>query len=225
MVTSKKQTKQKEATARVVSPAGSVKEASLTSPLFNAEVNVSMLAQYIRVFMANARQGTASTKDRSQIIGTTKKVYKQKGTGNARHGSMKAPIYVGGGVAGGPKPRDYSLGLSKKQKIVAMQSALSQAAKADKVVQLSKDFATSVSKSKQFVTAFTQAKIPTRSTLLIVDSQQEAGFVKAVRNIADVTVATQETINPYLIARAHLVVFSDLGFEQFVKRFTTSHSL
>jgi large subunit ribosomal protein L4 len=125
MVTSKKQTKQKDATARVVSPAGSVKEASLTSPLFNAEVNLSMLAQYIRVYMANARQGTASTKDRSQIIGTTKKVYKQKGTGNARHGSMKAPIYVGGGVAGGPKPRDYSLGLSKKQKIVAMWGSTS----------------------------------------------------------------------------------------------------
>ncbi|MEI6326926.1 MAG: 50S ribosomal protein L4 [Candidatus Roizmanbacteria bacterium] len=219
MAPTKKQSK-KEATARVVSPAGTVKEVALSSPVFNGEVNLSLLAQYIRVFMANARQGTASTKDRSQIIGTTKKVYKQKGTGNARHGSMKAPIYVGGGVAGGPKPRDYTLSLSKKQRTLAMQSALSQAANAGKIVQLSKDFASSVSKSKQYVNAFTTAKIPTRSTLVIVDAQQEGGFIKAVRNIADVTVATHETINPYLIARAHLVVFSDVGYEQFLKRFT-----
>jgi large subunit ribosomal protein L4 len=92
--------------------------------MFESIENKPLLAQAVRVYLANQRQGNASTKTRGEVHGTTKKVYKQKGTGRARHGAKKAPIFVGGGIAGGPKPRDYSLKLNKQQKKIALICAL-----------------------------------------------------------------------------------------------------
>ena len=112
---------------------------SLPSNLFGQPMNAHLLTQYIQMYLVNIRQGTASTKDRSQITATTKKMYKQKGTGNARHGSAKAPIFVGGGVVGGPKPKDYYLKMNKKQKTLAFVSSLSQRVADQEVVVLAKD--------------------------------------------------------------------------------------
>ena len=89
---------------------------TLNEKLLAFEPNKTLLAQYVRVYLANQREGNASSKTRAEVAGTTKKVYKQKGTGGARHGSKKAPIYKGGGVVGGPKPAEYRLQLSKKQR-------------------------------------------------------------------------------------------------------------
>ena len=89
--------------------------AELPKEIFTVEASPKLLAQYVRVYLVNRRQGTASTKTRGEVSGSTRKIYKQKGTGKARHGDIKAPIFTGGGVVGGPKPQDYSLKLNKKQ--------------------------------------------------------------------------------------------------------------
>lgn len=96
----------------------------LPPQIFGKNVNSNLLAQIIRVYQANKRAGTHSSKTRTEVIGSTRKIYRQKGTGRARHGDIKAPIFVGGGVAHGPKPRDYSLELPKKMKKLALIGAL-----------------------------------------------------------------------------------------------------
>src|SRR3989338_4919632 len=97
----------------------------LAKEIFAVEASPKLLAQYVRVYLANRRQGTASTKTRGEITGSTRKIYKQKGTGRDRHGDIKAPIFVGGGTVGGPKPRDYSLKFNKKQTKKALFYSLS----------------------------------------------------------------------------------------------------
>src|SRR3990167_425095 len=102
-----------------------VSKLSLPKEIFGVRVNERLIAQAVRVYLANQRKGTASTKTRGEVRGSTRKIWRQKGTGRARHGSRKAPIFVGGGIAFGPKPRDYSLKLPKKMKKAALFSALS----------------------------------------------------------------------------------------------------
>src|SRR6266404_5428662 len=98
---------------------------SLPGEMFGEKVNKALLAQAVRVYLANQRQGNASTKTRGEVDGSTAKIYRQKGTGRARHGSKRAPIFVKGGIVFGPKPRDFSLSLPQKMKRKALFSALS----------------------------------------------------------------------------------------------------
>jgi large subunit ribosomal protein L4 len=193
---------------RIISAQGESASFELNSVLFGAQVNTQVLAQYIRVYLHNARQGTASVKDRSRIAGTTKKVYKQKGTGNARHGSKKAPIYVGGGVVGGPVPRDYSLQLPKRMKLIALQSVLAQKVASESIVCLADDTVLSIQKTKEFVTLAQKAQLPLRSILLVVDPTSEGIIARATRNHPSITYTAAESLNPYIISRARLVVFT-----------------
>ena len=89
---------------------------ALPGEIFGEKVNKALLAQAVRVYLANQRQGNASTKTRGEVEGSTRKIYRQKGTGRARHGSVRAPIFVKGGIVFGPKPRDFSLDMPKKKK-------------------------------------------------------------------------------------------------------------
>lgn len=115
-----------------------VKKISLPSSVFEATVNVGLMHQaYVRQ-MANARQGTHSTLTRGQVDRTKAKVYRQKGTGNARHGSRNAPIFVGGGKAHGPKPRDYTLSMPRKMRQGAIRSVLSALARDNQLVFVDK---------------------------------------------------------------------------------------
>src|SRR5258708_4404168 len=101
-----------------------VETMSLPEEIFGAKINKVLMAQAVRVYLANQRQGNASTKTRGEVAGSTRKIYKQKGTGRARHGGIRAPIFVKGGIAHGPKPQDHSLAMPKKMKRVALFSAL-----------------------------------------------------------------------------------------------------
>ena len=113
-------------TADVYNTAGKiVSKVDLPKEIFGAKINKVLMSQAVRVYLANQRRGTVSTQSKGEVTGSTKKIWKQKGTGRARHGSRKAPIFVGGGVVFGPKPRDYSLKLPKKMKKVSLFSALS----------------------------------------------------------------------------------------------------
>lgn len=115
------------------------KSGSVTLPkeVFGAKINKTLMAQAVRVYLANQRLGTVSTKTRGEVEGSSRKIYKQKGTGRARHGGVRAPIFVKGGVAHGPKPRDYSLKLPQKMKRAALISALSQKQKDGEIKVLS----------------------------------------------------------------------------------------
>ncbi len=120
-----KEEKIKKVTAKPAAPKVVAEKISLPKELFSSKINLILIAQAVRVYLANQRQGTQSAKSRGDVSATTRKVYKQKGTGRARHGSRSAPIFVGGGVTFAPKPRDFSLKLSDKMKKQALVSALS----------------------------------------------------------------------------------------------------
>jgi len=104
---------------------GKVSESiNLPEAIFGVKVNKTLMTQAVRVYLANQRRGTLSTKSRGEVKISTRKIYRQKGTGRARHGAASAPIFVGGGIAFGPKPRDFSLKLNQNMKRVALFSAL-----------------------------------------------------------------------------------------------------
>src|SRR3972149_7539732 len=118
--TAKKEIKNKLETA-VYNPDGKVmKKVTLPADVFDVEVKTELLNMAVRIYQANQRLGTHKAKTRGQVTGSTRKIYKQKGTGRARHGDIKAPIFIGGGIAHGPKPRDFSLNLPKRMKRLAL---------------------------------------------------------------------------------------------------------
>lgn len=156
----------------------------------------SLLAQAVRVHLANQRQGNQNAKTRAEINRTRKKVYKQKGTGGARHGDKKAPIFVGGGVAFAPKPRDYSLKFSKQMKKKALEEAL-KTKKTEKLT-LGAKFS---GKTKEIAKLLTGAK----SYLIITDGYQKKIW-QAARNIPGVTVLPKEQLNTYEVLKAEKIL-------------------
>ncbi|MEK7565426.1 MAG: 50S ribosomal protein L4 [Patescibacteria group bacterium] len=182
-----------------------VADPNLPKEIFKVKVRPALLAQSVRVYLANQRQGTQSTKTRSEVAGTTKKVYRQKGTGGARHGDRKAPIYVGGGIAFGPKPRDFSLKLSQKMRHLALLGALSLAAK-DKKLQVVSGLEKVSGKTKdaaKFLKDF-----PNKSILIVVNGFQKNTF-QSFRNIKNLTVLPYNQLNAYEVLKAKTIFLSD----------------
>ncbi len=193
---------------------------SLPSNLFGQPMNAHLLTQYIQMYLVNIRQGTASTKDRSQITATTKKMYKQKGTGNARHGSAKAPIFVGGGVVGGPKPKDYYLKMNKKQKTLAFVSSLSQRVADQEVVVLAKDTDTKDLKTKDVAKLFVSFA-GDKSVTLVLHSTHDKNLDRLTRNIKNIHRIYVQSLNPYEILQGKKLVFSDSALTELIKTPTT----
>lgn len=184
-----------------------VKQISLSKDLFDTKVNKQVLAQYMRVYLANQRQGTASTKHRSEVVGSTKKIYRQKGTGNARHGARKAPIFVGGGVQAGPKPRDYSLNMNKKQKRQALFASLSVKAQEGAIAALANEAVDMNIKTKDFATFISKSGHENVKTLVILPEVKKNGLVMSARNIENITIAQATTINPYMLLNSKKIIF------------------
>ncbi len=158
-----------------------VSSVDLPVSVFEANINRALMHQALVRQMANARQGTHSTKGRSEVSRTTAKMYRQKGTGNARHGSRRAPIFVGGGVAHGPKPRKYTKAMPRKMRRAALRSALSiKAGNGDIVVldELSMD----VPKTKEM--AGILARLVEGKTALVLMAERDENVDKAIRNLA-----------------------------------------
>lgn len=153
-----------------------------------------LIAQAIRVYLANQRQGTQSALTRSEVNRTRKKLYKQKGTGGARHGDRKAPIFVGGGVTFAPKPRDYSLKFPKQMKKRALEEAL----KLKKPEKISLEKVTG--KTKDLAKLFDLEK----KTLLITAKYNEKVWL-AGRNIPNLTILPKEQLNVYQIIKAEKI--------------------
>ena len=153
-----------------------------------------LIAQAIRVHLANQRQGTQSTLTRSEVNRTRKKLYKQKGTGGARHGDRKAPIFVGGGVSFAPKPRDYSLKLSKQMKKKALEAAL-------KMKKTEKISLIKVNGKTQSLAKLLNLE---KNTLLITKKYDKKIWL-AGRNIANLTVVPKNQLNVYEVVKAHKI--------------------
>lgn len=181
---------------------------SLPPEIFNAKINDSLMSQAVRVYLANQRQGTVKTKDRGEVNRTTKKIWQQKGTGRARHGSRRAPIFVGGGLAFGPKPRDLSLSLSKKMKTLALFSALSSKLK-DSEIKIVKGLETLEPKTKIMAGVLKNLGIQDDKRVLLImpdAGEKSQNVYRASRNIDGVQILSANTINAYKVLDNKLVL-------------------
>lgn len=185
-------------------------EIVLPKDIFLAPVNKILLATYVRVYLANQRQGTANTKTRGEVSGSTRKIYRQKGTGKARHGDIKAPIFVGGGVVGGPKPRDYSLKMNKKQKRLALFSSLSLKAKENNILIFSSKILDIKPKTKEAIKILNNNKILGEKNLFVISNLKNKNFILAARNIPGVDFIDIKTLNPYeVLSHKKIIFFED----------------
>jgi len=188
----------------------------LSDDVFGLDPRADLLHRMVRYQLAKRRLGTAASKDRSEINATTAKMYRQKGTGRARHGSKKAPIFRGGGKAFGPKPRSFAHDLPKKVRALALKHALSSKVKTDTLVVIDscelKDGKTKALKSRF-------AKLGFASALIVDGATVEDGFARAARNIPRVDVLPVQGINVYDILRHEKLVLTKAAIEALEARF------
>ena len=197
---------------KVVNMAGvEVGEMTLSDAIFGADVNGAVLHAAVRTYLMNQRQGTQSTLTRTEVSGGGKKPWRQKGTGRARQGSTRAPQWTHGGVALGPKPRDYRLSMNKKTKKVALFGALSAKVAEGKLVVVD-DITCDAYKTKTMVAmiqALGQAKKP-----LIVMPEVNAMVVKSCHNIPGVKTTLAHTVNVYDVLNADQFIASKAAIEK-----------
>lgn len=189
-----------------------VKKILLPKEIFGAKINPILLTQTVRVYLANQRQGTHSTKTRGVVSGSTRKIYRQKGTGRARHGDIKAPIFIGGGIAHGPKPRDYSLELPRKMRRAALFTVLSDKwhqgrikviAGLEKMPHKTKKMALILEKLD-----LVKAKSKTEKTLLIL-SEKINNIILAGRNLSCLSISLAPLLNAYEILTHKNILFME----------------
>ena len=183
------------------------KKVVLNEEIFGITPNDHAIYLDVKQYLANQRQGTAKTKDRSEVAYSTKKLIRQKGSGGARHGSRKANIYVGGGRVFGPEPRCYRTKLNKKLKQLARFSALSYKAKESAITML-EPFAMDAPKTKEFIQILKNIKAGDRKVLVVLPENSNNIYLSS-RNLPEVRVITVDEINTYAIMNANSMVLVD----------------
>ncbi|MBO8429224.1 MAG: 50S ribosomal protein L4 [Bacteroidetes bacterium] len=183
------------------------KKVTLNEAVFGIEPNDHAIYLDVRQYLANQRQGTHKTKDRSEVAYSTKKIIRQKGSGGARHGSIKSNIYVGGGRAFGPVPRDYSFKLNKKLKRLARYSALSYKAK-ENAITMVEPFTMETPKTKEFISILNNIKANDRRVLFVLPENSKNIYLSS-RNLENVSVITVDEISTYNILNATRLVLVD----------------
>jgi large subunit ribosomal protein L4 len=195
------------ATAKLYSEAGEAKgTVDLPTSLFEQPVHKQALYEAVRNYLANKRQGTHDTKTRAEVKASTAKLYRQKGTGRARAGSAGSPTRIGGGVAFGPHPRDYSYTRPRKIKRRALKSALSDRAGNDKVSVL-EDFEMDAPRTQTVANMFKAMELKGRHTLLVLDREGDNLYLSA-RNLKGIRVLRSNELNAYTILWADNLVFT-----------------
>lgn len=193
--------------AKLYQQNGTVKgEIELPDAVFAAEVNEPVLHQVIKSYLANQRQGTSKTKGRDEVSGGGKKPWKQKGTGRARAGSNASPLWVRGGKAFGPDPRDYYTVIPRKLKKIALASALSTRAKEEKVVVVD-SINCEEPKTKLIVEMLNALTINGKKILLVVDGHDSKNVYLSGRNIKDLEIKPVSEINAYDVIHSESIVF------------------
>jgi len=181
------------------------KKAQLNEQIFGIEPNDHAIYLDVKQFMANNRQGTHKTKERNEITGSTKKIKRQKGTGTARAGDIKSPLFRGGGRTFGPRPKSYRFKLNRKLKKLARRSALSYKVK-DNAVKIVENFELEQPKTKQFVDIRNNLNISNKSLLLVLEESNKNIYLSS-RNIPDVRVCPVNELNTYEIMKAQTLIF------------------
>ncbi|OFY39377.1 MAG: 50S ribosomal protein L4 [Bacteroidetes bacterium RBG_13_44_24] len=181
------------------------RKVSLDDSIFGIEPNDHAIYLDTKQFMANQRQGTHKSKERSEVTGSTRKIKRQKGTGTARAGSIKNPLFRGGGRTFGPKPRYYGFKLNKKLKQLARKSALSYKASSNNIIIL-EDFSFEAPKTMEMIKMGNNLKIADKKSLIVLSEQNKNIYLSA-RNIQGVEVVTANELSTYEIMRASTLVF------------------
>ncbi len=187
------------------------KKVDLKKDFFGVEPSDHAIYLDVKQYLANRRQGTSKTKERAEITGSTRKIKKQKGTGTARAGSIKSPIFRGGGRTFGPRPRSYSFKLNKKVKQLARLSALSYKAK-DKGIMVLEDFNMEAPKTKEFLDIRKNLKIDEKKSLLVIPEPNKNIYLSS-RNLEKSKIITVSELNTYDIMNASVVVFFESSLD------------
>lgn len=187
------------------------RKVTLPDSIFNIEPNDHAIYLDVKQILANKRQGTHKSKERAEVAGSTRKIKKQKGTGTARAGSLKSPVFRGGGRIFGPKPRDYGFKLNKKVKSLARKSVLSYKAK-DSNIAILEDFKFEAPKTKNYLKFLNDLALNDKKTLLITNDV-DTNIVLSSRNIKKAKVTTAQQINTYDLLNAEKILMfeSSLG--------------
>ena len=183
------------------------KTVTLDEKVFGVTPNDHAIYLDVVQYLANQRQGTAQTRDRSEVAYSTKKLGRQKGGGGARHGSLKSGIFVGGGNIHGPKPRTYTTKLNKKLKALARYSALSYKAQ-ENAITVVEPFTMDAPKTKDFLAILNNIKVGNRKVLFVLPENSNNIFLSS-RNLPEVNVITVDEINTYAIMNAYALVLVD----------------
>lgn len=183
------------------------RKVQLNDAIFGIEPNDHVLYLDVKQYLANQRQGTAKSKERSEVSGSTRKLGRQKGGGGARRGDINSPVLVGGGRVFGPKPRNYSFKLNKKVKALARKSALSYKAQESAVVVV-EDFTMEAPKTKDFVNITKNLKVEGKKLLLLLPEVNKNVFLSS-RNLQRTNVMTATQLNAYKVLNADVLVITE----------------
>ncbi|WP_321438874.1 50S ribosomal protein L4 [uncultured Bacteroides sp.] len=183
------------------------RKVTLNESIFGIEPNDHAIYLDVKQFMANQRQGTHKSKERSELSGSTRKLKKQKGTGGARSGDIKSPVFVGGARVFGPRPRDYFFKLNKKVKTLARKSALSYKAQDNGIVVL-EDFSFEAPKTKEFIALIKNLKVSDKNLLFVLSDTNKNVYLSA-RNVERAKVLTVAGLNTYNVLNAGALVLTE----------------
>ncbi len=180
------------------------RKVTLSDSIFGIEPSDHAIYLDVKQYMANKRQGTHKTKERSEVTGSTKKIKRQKGTGTARAGDIKSPIFKGGGTTFGPRPRNYGFKLNKKVKQLARKSALTYKAKENNILVV-EDMNIEAPKTKEMMTIKNNLQIADKKSLFILPGENNNIYLSS-RNLRDVSIVTASDLSTYQVMNANTVV-------------------
>lgn len=187
------------------------REVNLSKDVFAIEPNNHAVYLDVKQYLANQRQGTHKAKERAEIVGSTRKIKKQKGTGTARAGNIKNPLFKGGGRVFGPRPRSYSFKLNKTLKRLARKSALTMKAK-DKQIYIVEDFSFEAPKTKNFTNLLNALGLENKKSLFVLGELNNNVYLSS-RNLKDTDVVTNSELNTYKILNANSLVLLESSLE------------
>jgi large subunit ribosomal protein L4 len=193
------------------------KKVSLAEDIFSIKPNDNAMYLDVKQIMANSRQGTHASKERNAVTGSRKKIKRQKGTGTARAGDIKSPIFKGGGTVFGPKPREYNSKLNKKLKKLARKSALTYKAKDNNILIL-EDFVFETPKTKNYIELLNNLKLGDKKTLLIVNESKPNIFL-SMRNLKKAKIIRASSLNTYDILDANNLLIVESSIKEIEKVF------
>jgi len=188
------------------------REVELSESVFGLEPNDHVVYLDVKQHLANKRQGTHKAKERAEIVGSTRKIKKQKGTGTARAGSIKSPIFKGGGRVFGPRPRDYHFKLNKKLKRLARKTVLSQKLKNNQLM-IVEDFGFEAPKTKEFLNVLDNLNIRDKKSLLVLDESNKNVYLSS-RNLKSAKVVNVSELNTYNILNSSVLLITESRLEE-----------